>query len=129
MKAYKDLAGQARFRSVEGNLEFSITFAPLGHVMLQGSYQEEGGSETKLLFERSADQSYLPGPLAQLARYVGKYGDNYGVSRNREAEVTHPAPLGFWPLERLTHRARSAHVEDDAGERHAKDGKDVETDE
>jgi hypothetical protein len=76
--AYDALAGQARFCSSEGNLDFTLTFAPRGHWLLEGVYQENVQYPTRLLFTLEGDQSYLVDTLAQLADFVATYGDNRG---------------------------------------------------
>jgi hypothetical protein len=81
LKAYNDLAGKAVFQSGEGNLQFTITFRSRGHLTMVGMYQAILGSGTQLLFEMNCDQSYLIEPLAQLAEFVAKYGDNRGLAQ------------------------------------------------
>jgi hypothetical protein len=82
LRAYKDLDGKARFSSGGGNLEFTITFNnKRGHVTIEGLYQEQLTDRTRLVFEIEGDQSYLAEPLAQLAQFVAKYGDNRGIRR------------------------------------------------
>jgi hypothetical protein len=80
-KAYDDLAGEARFGSSEGNLNFTIRFTPRGHWTLEGNYQAEHHNPTKLFFELEGDQSYLNETLKQLADIVATYGDNRGIQR------------------------------------------------
>jgi hypothetical protein len=79
--AYDALTGQARFCSSEANLDFTLRFAPRGHWILEGAYQEHLHLPTRLLFARESDQSYLVNTLAQLTDFVAKYGDNYGQHR------------------------------------------------
>lgn len=81
-KAYDELAGEARFRSSEGNLDFTLRFTSRGHWTLEGVYQERLDISTRLLFEMESDQSYLVEPLAQLAQLVAMYGDNRGRRRH-----------------------------------------------
>jgi hypothetical protein len=80
LKVYDDLTGEARFRSSEGQLEFTITFRFGGHLTIEGVYQEVSVDSTRLLFKTGSDQSYLIEPLAQLAEFVAKYGDNRGLA-------------------------------------------------
>lgn len=77
-QAYDELAGEARFRSSEGNLEFTVRLPGRGHWTLEGTYQEYHHRGTQLLFEMAGDQTYLVQPLAQLDEFVAKYGDNRG---------------------------------------------------
>lgn len=79
LKAYNDLAGEARFRSSEGNLEFTLRFGWGGHFLLKGTYQAVLDMGGRLQFDMGSDQSYLAKPLAQLAQFVAKYGDNRGL--------------------------------------------------
>lgn len=79
LKAYNDLAGQARFCSSEGNLKFTVTFTARGHCIIDGTFQEHHTDKTQLQFEIEGDQSYLATTLAQLAEFVAKYGDNQGL--------------------------------------------------
>ncbi len=83
-QAYTQLAGSARFHSTEDELDFTLTFptAPLsarGFWVLEGAYRHDLRYRTQLLFEMSNDQSYLIDTLAQLSRFVARYGDNRGV--------------------------------------------------
>ena len=82
LNAYRDLAGQARFCSSESNLKFALTFTTRGHWVLEGTYQENVIRESRLRFEIESDQSYLAEPLAQMAQFVAKYGDNTGLHMN-----------------------------------------------
>jgi hypothetical protein len=79
-QAYRDLAGQARFRSSEDQLALTLAFPPnpWGHWALEGTCWPEPDSITKLVFEMSADQSYLAETLAELDAIVAEYGDNRG---------------------------------------------------
>ena len=83
LKAYNDLAGEARFRSGEGQLALTITFRRRGHLTIEGIYREDFINGTQLLFEIESDQSYLIEPLAQLAQFVAMYGDNRGLHDTR----------------------------------------------
>ncbi len=80
-KAYNDLAGQARFRSDEENLDFTLAFTGRGHFVIAGVYRQYFSNNTLLQFEIESEQSYLIKPLAQLAAVVAKYGDNRGIKR------------------------------------------------
>lgn len=83
LRAYDDLSGEARFRSNEGNFELVVTFTSRGHLTIEGMYQENLGNSTGLQFEIESDQSYLTEPLAELAQFVTKYGDNRGLHGKR----------------------------------------------
>lgn len=83
LKAYNELAGEAQFRSSEGQLEFTIRFRFGGHLTIEGMYQEVSVDSTQLLFRMGSDQSYLIEPLAELAQFVAKYGDNRGLQSKR----------------------------------------------
>lgn len=85
LKAHRELAGQARFRSSEGNLELTITFEARGHCIIEGTYRERYPDKTQLQFEIKGDQSYLVKPLAQLAEFVARYGDNQGYASSANA--------------------------------------------
>lgn len=88
--AYDVLAGQACFRSSEGNLEMTVTIDSRGHVAVAGSYQEEHLDKTRLIFELRADQTYLCELLTQLRRFAEQYGEGAGVG----AGETLGAPCG-----------------------------------
>jgi hypothetical protein len=79
--AYRTLHGEAHFHSYEGNLDFVLAFGGQGHWTLEGTYQEHLHLPTQLRFQIEGDQSYLPTTLTQLAQFVAKYGDNFGIPR------------------------------------------------
>jgi hypothetical protein len=78
-KAWEDLAGEARFRSTDGELDFTVRFA--GGWTLTGSYKASYYHATTLIFELEGDQSYLNETLKQLAHIVATHGDNRGIQR------------------------------------------------
>lgn len=78
-RAYDELTGEARFRSSEGNLDFTLRFNARGHWALLGVYQEHHTVDTRLVFAMESEQSYLVETLAQLAQVVAAYGDNGGL--------------------------------------------------
>ncbi|WP_047154065.1 WapI family immunity protein [Aneurinibacillus tyrosinisolvens] len=78
-ECYNLLKGNATFSDSENNLEFSLSFIKLGHIHIQGRFQELGHEENILKFEFESDQSYLSSTLQQLKNIVEHYGDLKGV--------------------------------------------------
>jgi hypothetical protein len=78
--SHERLKGFAKFDSSEGNLSFTISYEPLGHVSIKGEFNDNNQEANLLKFEISSDQSYLNRTLVELTQFVRKYGDNSGKS-------------------------------------------------
>ncbi|HMC86826.1 MAG TPA: hypothetical protein VKI61_14960 [Chitinophagaceae bacterium] len=75
---YNSLKGNAVLTSYEKNLNLILSFDELGHVNIKGDFRAEMNNDTKLTFELSGDQSFLPATLNSLKRITDKYGNQYG---------------------------------------------------
>lgn len=78
-ECYKNLNGKAALSSYEGNLHMEVLFDDLGHAIVKGSYKEHLLEDNELLFELTADQTYIFQAIAGLNDIVAVYGDNSGV--------------------------------------------------
>jgi hypothetical protein len=78
------LTGSASYASnYEGDLTFTLTYLELGHIKLEGRYQDyNGGGYNEFNFEFETDQSYMQQTLAELKTIVDKYGDMRGEKVN-----------------------------------------------
>ncbi|WP_047155482.1 WapI family immunity protein [Aneurinibacillus tyrosinisolvens] len=78
-RAYDLFSGEATFSSSEVNLEFKITFDSRGHAVFKGYFKELHHLDNELKFEIESDQSYFESTLADLKKFVQKYGGLKGV--------------------------------------------------
>jgi hypothetical protein len=76
---YKTLKGTAKLSSSEGNLNMDVFFDGLGHVTVKGSYKERHYEDNELLFELTADQTYIFEAVAGLGDIASVYGNNPGA--------------------------------------------------
>jgi hypothetical protein len=76
--AFKLLSGSATLKTLEGQLELTLSFEDWGHFRVKGRYREKLNTETELFFEMSADQTYLEQTLTGLQKIYETFGDNSG---------------------------------------------------
>jgi hypothetical protein len=72
------LAGIAKYRSYEGNLEFSATYDTMGHINIKGEFSEQNND---LKFEFLSDQTFITKTIQDLEIISEKYGDMLGVKK------------------------------------------------
>jgi hypothetical protein len=69
----RTLVGAARFTSLEGQLELSLSCDVAGHIQVNGEAIDYVGTGNRLSFRIAIDQSYLPAILESLRMTVAQY--------------------------------------------------------
>jgi len=77
-KCQKEIKGDAKYSTSEGNLELNVNFDELGHTEVYGRFQQTMGIGNNLSFEIKSDQSFIKYTVYQLLEIFKKYGNNYG---------------------------------------------------
>jgi hypothetical protein len=68
--AHQSLTGAAHFKTLEGQLEFTLTMRPTGQVEFNGTLEDEAGTGNRLCFATGLDQTHLGCALTDLRRLV-----------------------------------------------------------
>ncbi|MCX2738872.1 WapI family immunity protein [Pontibacter anaerobius] len=76
-----ELKGNVKFVNYEDNLEFAAKYDELGHVNVQGRFNELDELNNELVFEFNSDQSFISSTLEELKPLVLKYGDMKGIRK------------------------------------------------
>lgn len=71
---YQALAGEAAFRTADGNLALAVIFGRNGRVELQGTFRESHNEGNELKFSIKTDQSYIAQALGELAELAERHG-------------------------------------------------------
>lgn len=98
-KCQKEIKGEAKYLTLEGNLELKVKFDNSGHAEINGRFQQSMGVENILHFEINSDQSFLKYTVDELKVFVNKYGDNKGIIRQSsriEKEENKKPIWKFW---------------------------------
>ena len=70
---YRSLVGQAKFETMEGQLEITLTGNGRGGIAVNGIITEKPGHGIKVIFELAIDQTYLPDIISGLSEINSKY--------------------------------------------------------
>ncbi|MFD3003030.1 hypothetical protein ACFS7Z_21880 [Pontibacter toksunensis] len=76
-----ELKGNVNFVNYEDNLDFTAKYDDLGHVKVQGRFNELDEFNNELIFEFNSDQSFISSTLEELKPLVLKYGDMKGIKK------------------------------------------------
>jgi hypothetical protein len=67
---YDTLSGPVSFDTLEGQVRFTATVDPTGHVNIAGQLMDVAGTGNELKYFLSLDQSFLPPAIAALEDYA-----------------------------------------------------------
>ncbi|WP_243287473.1 hypothetical protein [Geothrix terrae] len=70
---YKTLSGEAKFETMEGQIEFSMTGNGRGGVEVSGRVLDQAGIGNKLEFAFQVDQTYLPLAIHDLNEILNEF--------------------------------------------------------
>nr|WP_320022744.1 hypothetical protein [uncultured Draconibacterium sp.] len=82
-KCQKNLVGIARLETYEKNLQLTVEYDELGHVIVKGKFIENHMEKNILDFEIKGDQTFMNSTINELENIYKKYGNNKGIKNSR----------------------------------------------
>ena len=82
-KCQKNLKGIAQLESYEKNLQLTVQYDELGHIVITGKFIENHIGRNILYFEIKGDQTFINSTISELETIYKRYGDNKGIKNSR----------------------------------------------